>query len=85
MAIQDASGGSGIAESYKGFTIQFGGDTTDLSRRLPSLRRDSSEVERELRAIYRTPELGPGNVELLGSASATVPSRRTSSGNTSTS
>ncbi|HIZ18540.1 MAG TPA: hypothetical protein IAA22_05475 [Candidatus Olsenella stercoravium] len=55
-----------MADAYKGFAIQFGDDTTDLSSRLPSLRRDFSEVERELRAIYRTPELGPGNVELLG-------------------
>lgn len=55
-----------MADAYRGLTIQFRGDTTDLSRRLSSLRRDSSEVERELRAIDRALELDPGNVELLG-------------------
>lgn len=55
-----------MADAYKGLTIQFRGDTTDLSRKLSSLRRDSSEVERELRAIDRALELDPGNVELLG-------------------
>lgn len=55
-----------MADAYKGLTIQFRGDTTDLSRKLSSLRRNSSNVEREPRAIDRAPGLDPGNVELLG-------------------
>ena len=54
------------AYAYKGLTIQFRGDTTDLSRKLSSLRRGSSEVGRELRAIDRALELDHGNVGLLG-------------------
>ena len=42
-----------MADAYRGLTIQFRGDTTDLSRRPPSLRRDSSEVEREVATIPR--------------------------------
>ena len=55
-----------MAYAYKGLTIQFRGDTTDLSRKLSSLRRGSSEVGRELRAIDRALELDHGNVGLLG-------------------
>lgn len=42
-----------MADAYKGLTIQFRGDTTDLSRKLSSLRRDSSEVGRGSRAYDR--------------------------------
>ena len=40
-----------MADAYRELTIQFRGDTTDLSRRLPSLRRGSSEVEHEAATI----------------------------------
>lgn len=55
-----------MAGAYKGLTIQFRGDTTDLSRKLSSLRRDSSEVTCELCAIDRALELFWSTGKLTG-------------------
>lgn len=55
-----------MADAYKGLTIEFRGDSTDLDKALRKLRSESTSVERELRSIDRALELDPGNVELLG-------------------
>ena len=55
-----------MADAYKGLTIEFRGDATDLSKALSKLRSESSSVERELRSIDKALEMDPGNVELLG-------------------
>ena len=55
-----------MAERIKGITIQFNGDTRGLTRAISNVRKESSTLSKELRAIDRELKFNPNNITLLG-------------------
>lgn len=54
-----------MAESYKGLTIKFGADYTELSKALTDIGKQTSAAQRELKAVQSALKLNPGNTQLL--------------------
>ncbi len=54
-----------MAVTYKGLTVKFGGDTTELSAALKSLSAESRKTQSDLKDINKALKLDPGNTELL--------------------
>lgn len=55
-----------MADRIKGITIQFNGDTTNLSRAITQVRKESKGLFNELKEIDRELKFNPNNVALLG-------------------
>lgn len=54
-----------MAVSYKGLTIKFGGDTTQLQSALKKIQTDSRATQSDLKDINKALKFNPGNTELL--------------------
>lgn len=54
-----------MARDAKGIIIKFGGDTTELDKALRSIRKESEETDKSLRAVNRALKLDPKNTELI--------------------
>lgn len=54
-----------MAKSYKGITIKFEADTTNLKTALGSVEAKARNLESELKQINKALKLDPGNAELL--------------------
>ena len=54
-----------MAVSYKGLTIKFGGDTTQLQAALKKIQTESRATQSDLKDINRALKFNPGNTELL--------------------
>lgn len=54
-----------MAVSYKGLTIKFGGDTTELQGALKKVQSSARETQSDLKDINRALKLNPGNTVLL--------------------
>lgn len=54
-----------MAVSYKGLTIKFGGDTTQLQSALKKIQTESKATQSDLRDINKSLKFNPGNTELL--------------------
>jgi TP901 family phage tail tape measure protein len=54
-----------VAKSYKGITITFEADTTNLKTALGTVENKAKSLEAELRQINKALKLDPGNSELL--------------------
>lgn len=54
-----------MAVSYKGLTIKFGGDTTELQSALKKVQGSARETQGDLKDINRALKLDPGNTVLL--------------------
>lgn len=54
-----------MAVSYKGITIKFGGDTTELQGALKKIQTSAKDTQSELRDINKALKFDPGNTELL--------------------
>lgn len=54
-----------MAVSYKGLTIKFGGDTTELQGALKDIQKASRDTQSDLKDINKALKFDPGNTELL--------------------
>lgn len=55
-----------MASKYlKGFTVEIGGDTTDLSKALESVNKKSTDLSAELKDLDKLLKFDPGNTDLL--------------------
>lgn len=54
-----------MAVSFKGLTIKFGGDTTELQGALKSIQKETRNTQSDLKAINNSLKFNPGNTELL--------------------
>ena len=54
-----------MAVSYKGLTIKFGGDTTELQSALKKIQTETRNTQSDLKAINKALEFNPGKTELL--------------------
>ena len=54
-----------MAVSYKGLTIKFGGDTTQLQSALKKIQTESKATQSDLKDINKSLKFNPGNTELL--------------------
>lgn len=54
-----------MAVSYKGLTIKFGGDTTELQKALKDVQKSSRDTQSDLKEINKALKFDPGNTELL--------------------
>ena len=54
-----------MAVSYKGLTIKFGGDTSDLQDALKKIQKSSKDTQADLKAIEKALKFNPGNTDLL--------------------
>ena len=54
-----------MAVSYKGLTIKFGGDTTELQKALKTIQGETRKTNSDLREINKSLKFNPGNTELL--------------------
>lgn len=54
-----------MAVTYKGLTIKFGGDTTELQSALKKVQGTAKDTQGALKDINRALKLDPGNTELL--------------------
>lgn len=54
-----------MAATYKGLTIKFGGDTTELQGALKKVQGTAKDTQGALKDINRALKLDPGNTELL--------------------
>lgn len=54
-----------MAVSYKGLTIKFGGDTTQLQSALKKIQTESKATQSDLKDINRALKFNPGNTTLL--------------------
>lgn len=54
-----------MAVTYKGLTIKFGGDTTELQSSLKKVQSTAKDTQGALKDINRALKLDPGNTELL--------------------
>lgn len=54
-----------MAVSYKGLTIKFGGDTTELQSALKKIQSETKNTQADLKAINKSIEFNPGKTELL--------------------
>lgn len=54
-----------MAVSYKGLTVKFGGDTTQLSAALKKVSAEGRKTQSDLKDINKALKLDPGNTELL--------------------
>lgn len=54
-----------MAKNVKGITIEFRGETTKLERALKTVKKESSEIDKELRNVNRELKFNPSNVELI--------------------
>ncbi len=54
-----------MAVTYKGLTIKFGGDTTELQGALKKVQSSAKDTQGALKDINRALKLDPGNTELL--------------------
>ena len=54
-----------MSEAVKGITIQFRGDTTELSKAINKMRNEAKEVDKELGYINNSLKFNPKNVDLL--------------------
>lgn len=59
-----------MAMVYKGLTVEFRGDTTDLTKALKTVRSEASGVTTQLRMIKRGLKLDPGNSRLVAQQQA---------------
>ena len=53
-----------MAGNIKGITIEFRGDTTNLSRAISRIRKEGGALDREMRQIDRALKFNPRNVDL---------------------
>ena len=54
-----------MAVTYKGLTIKFGGDTTELQGALKSVQSTAKDTQGALKDINRALKFDPGNTDLL--------------------
>ena len=54
-----------MAVSYKGLTIKFGGDTSDLQKKLGEVQKSVKNTQADLKAVQQSLKFNPGNTELL--------------------
>lgn len=54
-----------MATTYKGLTIKFGGDTTQLSTALKKVQGEAKTTQTDLKAINQSLKFNPGNTDLL--------------------
>ena len=54
-----------MAVSYRGLTIKFGGDTSDLQDALKKIQKSSKDTQADLKAIEKALKFNPGNTDLL--------------------
>lgn len=54
-----------MAVSYKGLTIKFGGDTSELQSALKKIQTETRNTQSDLKAINKALEFNPGKTELL--------------------
>lgn len=54
-----------MAVSYKGLTIKFGGDTSELQSALKKIQSETKNTQADLKAIEKALKFNPGNTELL--------------------
>ena len=54
-----------MAVTYKGLTIKFGGDTTELQSALKKIQTETRNTQSDLKAINKSLEFNPGKTELL--------------------
>ena len=54
-----------MADRVKGITIEFRGDTTDLSKAINKVRNETKDFEKELGYIDKSLKFNPKNVDLL--------------------
>lgn len=54
-----------MAVSYKGLTIKFGGDTSELQDALKKIQKSSKDTQADLKAIEKALKFNPGNTDLL--------------------
>lgn len=54
-----------MAVSYKGLTIKFGGDTTQLQSALKKIQTESKATQSDLKDINKSLKFNPGNTTLL--------------------
>lgn len=54
-----------MAVSFKGLTIKFGGDTTELQGALKSIQKETRNTQSDLKEINKSLKFNPGNTELL--------------------
>lgn len=54
-----------MAVTYKGLTIKFGGDTTELQKALKTVQTSARQTQSDLKDINRALKIDPGNTTLL--------------------
>lgn len=54
-----------MAVTYKGLTIKFGGDTTELQSALKKIQKETKDTQADLKEINKSLKFNPGNTELL--------------------
>lgn len=54
-----------MAVSYRGLTIKFGGDTTELQSALKKIQTETKNTQSDLKEINKSLKFNPGNTELL--------------------
>lgn len=54
-----------MAVTYKGLTIKFGGDTTDLQKKLGEIQKTAKNTNADLKAVNKSLQFNPGNTDLL--------------------
>lgn len=54
-----------MAVSFKGLTIKFGGDTTELQGALKTIQKETRNTQSDLKEINKSLKFNPGNTELL--------------------
>lgn len=54
-----------MADAYKGLTIKFGADTSDLSKAMREVSKGANDAQRELRQVQGALKLDPSNLTLL--------------------
>lgn len=59
-----------MAMAYKGLTVEFRGDTTNLTKALKATRSEVSGLSRELKQVQRGLKLDPGNSRLVAQQQA---------------
>lgn len=54
-----------MAEEKKGIELKIGGDTSELTKALDKVKRETNSIQKELNAVNKLLELDPQNTELL--------------------
>lgn len=54
-----------MAQTIKGITIEFRGETTELERAISTVTKETKEIDKQLTAVNKSLKFNPDNVELL--------------------